>query len=431
MSSVPLQEAPAVDLARRYDLDWIRVGAFFLLILYHVGMLYVSWDFHIKSPRIVEAVQPLMMLTNPWRLTLLFLVSGAATRFLADGFAAKGGHAGARLAGSRVLRLLPPLLFGMFVIVPPQSYYEVFQAAQGLGVADPAHSPWLQDFWVKYATAWGQWCDADGCLTTPTWNHLWFIAYLLPYGLIVALLVGVAGKPMRALGRFLDRALSGWGLLIWPILYFVLLRFTLAPMFETTHALVDDWYNHAVSFAAYLFGFLIARSEPIRAAFIRLRQPALVLAVLCWAGWATYAWIYRADDAIPPNELRLAMRLVYATDQWVWIAAILGYGARYLTRGGPVLNYLSRGVFPFYIVHQTMIIVAAWYLMPLNLPLGVEVALVVAATFASCFLAYEVARRLGWLGLLLGVRPRAGSARRIPVGDTGVEIALSSRPRQS
>jgi hypothetical protein len=69
---------------RRYDLDWIRVGAFFLLILYHVGMFYVPWEWHVKSPHPVEALEPVMLLTNPWRLTLLFLVSGAATRFMAD-----------------------------------------------------------------------------------------------------------------------------------------------------------------------------------------------------------------------------------------------------------------------------------------------------------------------------------------------------------
>ncbi|MBW8305024.1 MAG: acyltransferase, partial [Brevundimonas sp.] len=158
--------------------------------------------------------------------------------------------------------------------------------------------------------------------------------------------------------------------------------------------------------------FLIARSETLKAGFIRLRRPALILAVLGWAGWALYAWIWRADDAMPPEALRLAMRGVYAIDQWVWIAAILGYGARYLNRGGPVLRYLSVGVFPFYIVHQTAIIIAAWYLMPLNLPLVVEAVLVIAATFSACFIGYEVARRIGWFGLLLGVKPQA--AKRPP-----------------
>src|SRR5690242_7486383 len=75
---------------RRPDLDWIRVAAFFLLILYHVGMFYVPWDWHVKSDHPIEWLEPVMWLTNPWRLTLLFLVSGCATRFMADKLTAGG-----------------------------------------------------------------------------------------------------------------------------------------------------------------------------------------------------------------------------------------------------------------------------------------------------------------------------------------------------
>ena len=96
--------APSPD--RRHDLDWIRIGAFLLLILYHVGMFYVPWDWHVKSSHEVPALEPIMQLTNPWRLTLLFLVSGAATRFLADSLAHDGRVGAGRLAGSRILRLL-------------------------------------------------------------------------------------------------------------------------------------------------------------------------------------------------------------------------------------------------------------------------------------------------------------------------------------
>src|SRR5712664_105061 len=67
---------------RRVDLDWVRIGAFGLLIFYHLGMLDVSWQFHIKSAHRIAALEPLMLVLNPWRLALLFLVSGAATRFM-------------------------------------------------------------------------------------------------------------------------------------------------------------------------------------------------------------------------------------------------------------------------------------------------------------------------------------------------------------
>src|SRR3979490_1954575 len=67
---------------RRGDLDWVRIAAFGLLIFYHLGMLYVSWGFHIKSAHRVTALEPLMLVLNPWRLSLLFLVSGVASRFM-------------------------------------------------------------------------------------------------------------------------------------------------------------------------------------------------------------------------------------------------------------------------------------------------------------------------------------------------------------
>lgn len=395
----------AVPSQRRVDLDWIRVGAFGLLILYHVGMFYVPWDWHVKSSHQVEWLEPVMQLTNPWRLTLLFLVSGAATRFMADRLSA------GRLAGSRTLRLLPPLLFGMFVIVPPQSYFEVYEALIGLGVADPAQSPWLTDFWTKYATASGGWCDADGCLTTPTWNHLWFVAYLWVYSLLLALLLALTGGRLRAVGGWLEPSLKGWGLLVWPIVFLAVIRWALAARFEITHDLIEDWYNHALSFSAFLFGFLTARSEVIRQGFIRLRRPALLLALAAWALWASYAWVYRADDAIPPEALRALMRGVYAVDQWAFIAAILGYGAKYLTRDSRLLRYLSIGVFPFYIAHQTIIVVAGHHLTKLGLPLAAEAGLIIAITAAGCGLTYEIARRLGWLGLLLGVRPKPSAPR--------------------
>src|SRR6202034_4637528 len=106
---------------RRYDLDWVRIGAFMLLILYHVGMYYVTWDWHVKSPHASATIEPLMMLSSPWRLSLLFLVSGVATGFL---LARQGSHGFLRL---RSARLLIPLVFGMLVIVPPQSYLQVIE----------------------------------------------------------------------------------------------------------------------------------------------------------------------------------------------------------------------------------------------------------------------------------------------------------------
>ena len=391
--------APAAPSERRPDLDWIRVGAFFLLILYHVGMFYVPWDWHVKSPQPVEWLGPIMHLTNPWRLTLLFLVSGAATRFMADKVSAGG------LAKARTARLLPPLVLAILVIVPPQSYYEI--------VEQLGYSGSVAEFYGKYVTASGNWCDADGCLITPTWNHMWFVAYLFVYSLVLAGALAFARKPLVRLGEGLESRLTGWGLIVWPVVFLALIRVVLGPRFEITHALVDDWYNHALSFSVFLFGFLIAKSERIKAEFIALRWPALALAVLGYVAYAGLSWIYRGEGPEPAwsEPLRQAG---YVLDQWCAIAAVLGFGGKHLTRGGPILTYLTLGVFPFYIVHQTVIVVAGHHLVRLSLPQGLEAVILVTVTFASCFATYEVVRRVNFLRPLFGLKPVERTARSSP-----------------
>jgi glucans biosynthesis protein C len=82
MTTQTATQAPLGE--RRYDLDWVRISAFMLLIVFHVGMYYVTWDWHVKSPAASRAIEPLMMLSSPWRLSLLFLVSGVATAYLME-----------------------------------------------------------------------------------------------------------------------------------------------------------------------------------------------------------------------------------------------------------------------------------------------------------------------------------------------------------
>ncbi|WP_066681036.1 acyltransferase [Caulobacter sp. CCH9-E1] len=395
------------QIDRRYDLDWIRVGAFFLLILYHTGMFYVPWDWHVKTPHVVEGLMPLMLLTNPWRLTLLFLVSGAATRFMADTTTV------GQLTGARIVRLLPPLLFAMFVIVPPQSYYEIVEYL----AQHPSAPVGVENFWVRYVTASGHWCGTDGdCLITPTWNHMWFVAYLLFYTLVLALMLLVwktAGERIQQAAEYL---LKGVGLFAWPILFLAMLRATLYAKYGETHALVGDHYVHAVSFSAFLLGFGLAKSDTLRERLVAVRWPALIVAVAAWAGWSIYVWTYRHDTPIPSPQLKLLMRFVFAADTWCAIVAILGFGAKHLTHGGPVLRYLTLGVFPFYLVHQTLIVVMAHHLAKLGLPQGLEGAILVVATFAGCFATYEIVRRIPGVRILFGLKgqPAEALARRPP-----------------
>lgn len=400
--------SPPLD--RRYDLDWIRVGAFFLLILYHTGMFYVPWDWHVKTPHPVEALEPFMLMTNPWRLTLLFLVSGAATRFMADKVSV------GKLTTARIARLLPPLIFAMFVIVPPQSYYQIVEYI----AAHPGTPLTVDNFWIRYATASGHWCGTDGnCLITPTWNHMWFVAYLFVYTMVLAAMLLVWKQAGEHLRKGAERLLKGVGLFVWPVLFLGMLRATLYAKFGETHALVDDPYVHAVSFSAFLLGFGLAKSEVLRDRLTAVRWPALVVAVAAWAVWSWMVWTYWRHDGLPqPTPLvGLAGRFVFAIQGWCAIVAILGFGAKHLaSKGGPVLRYLTLGVFPFYLVHQTLIVVMAYHLAKLGLPQGVEGAILVVATFAGCFATYEIVRRIPGVRILFGLKgqPAEAVAKRPP-----------------
>ncbi|HUD41288.1 MAG TPA: acyltransferase family protein [Dokdonella sp.] len=388
-------------MERRYDLDWVRVCAFGVLVLYHVGMYYVSWDWHVKSPQAGPALEPLMLLSGPWRLSLLFLVSGAATAFLlgkAQAAQAAGGRL--RFFGPRSWRLLLPLAFGMLVIVPPQAYYELLDSRYPGGY----HDGYLA-FWLRYLKADSTFCDDDGCLHLPTWNHLWFVAYLWVYTMVLGVLAVAAPRAVERLRGGLARALGGWGLLVWPILFLAAARIALIGRFGSTHGLTDDWYNHVQYFAVFVAGFLIARSGPVWDAIERRRWTALGLAL---AAWAFIAWYFAAyADTDPPAMLRQAQRAIWAVQQWCAIVAVLGFARRFAAHDGPLLRYLVPAVFPVYILHQTLIVILAYQLRPLALPPLLEGPLLVVLTLAGCFGGYELIRRIGWLRPLFGLKARS------------------------
>lgn len=389
----PAPSVPPTPGQRLPFLDWVRVGAFALLILYHVGMFYVTWDWHVKSQHVGPALEPLMLLSNPWRLSLLFLISGVATRFMADRMGP------GELARSRLPRLGIPLLFVMAVLVVPQPYYEVVEKIQ--------YADGFLAFYGRYLSFYQGFCRGDDCLTLPTWNHMWFVAYLLLYTGLLSLILVVGG------GRFLIRLGQGawtqrpWIVLLLPMLILVGLRLSLYDRFPVTHNLTWDWYNHAVSFGMFLLGYAIARNGDLFDRLACMRWGALAVALLAW-GVYVYCWslwtFHENDMPFSGDVLRLVSRAAYAIEQWAMILAVLGFARRHFNRSTPLLRYFSVGVFPFYIIHQTLIVVVGHHLTPLNLPVAAESLLLIAATVAGCFATYELARRVKLLGPLLGVR---------------------------
>ena len=372
--------------ARRPDLDALRVGAFLLLILYHLGMFYVPWGWHVKSSHIVPELELWMGLLNPWRLTLLFVISGAATRFMSSK-ATSGG-----LAGQRSLRLLVPLVFGMLVVVAPQSWAEV--------VEKNGYTGGFLEFWPRYLAF-----DASFGIILPTYNHLWFVAYLWIYTM-----AALAMRPLwPAMDQAFERLVRGPGLLVTPALLFGLYLATAGRAWGETHMFWADGYAHLQYGTAFVLGLLMARSE---AAWAFLERRRLVILAGVGAILAVGLWL-RADEDLPgwPGFAFAFLREAYA---WGVICALFGYARRYIRSGSPLLTWLTEAVFPFYIVHQTAIVVAGHLLKPLGLPALAEAAIILAVTAASCLAAYGLARAVPVLRLPFGLKPTPRRVRHAP-----------------
>ncbi|MFC3712011.1 acyltransferase family protein [Sphingoaurantiacus capsulatus] len=387
-------------MERHYGLDWLRIGAFGLLIFYHIGMFFVPWDWHVKTAEPMDWVQIPMLATNAWRLALLFLVSGVASRFLLDKMAAPG-----RFAWQRSGRLLIPLAAGIILFVAPQPWAEM-QAKFG----------YRQDFWHFWTHDYFTFRMVGDGIALPTYNHLWFVAYLWLYTIVLALFAALLPAGAKAaLQRGFERLFSGARLLWLPILLLWLARVTLYPIFGDTHALVDDWYNHVVYGGLFLFGVGLAKSEAPWRAIAALWKPAALFAVVGYFAIVAYELYYGDGDATEPG-LTL-VRLLRAAHMWGAIVGLLALAQLRLNRDAPIRRYLTEAVFPYYIAHQTIIVVVGHALTPYRLNPGTEFAIILAATVAGCWATYAVARRVPMLGLLLGLKWKGSAAKPAAAAD--------------
>jgi len=373
---------PAAEAPRLFFLDWLRIVAFGVLVAYHTGMYYVTWPFHLKSPWASHALEPWMKLTEPWRMSLIFMVSGAATALMLR------RAPPLPLLRQRSRRLLLPLLAGVLVVVPPQAYLE---AMQKFGYAGS-----YADFLALYFSGYGGFCQAGRCLILPTWNHLWFLPYLWLYTALLLGAVALWPAGLRRVGAGLARVLAGGGLLAWPAALLFWMRWQLSPRFPVTYALVGDWFSHAMYGAMFLTGAAWAADGRVWPRLERWRAIGLTLALAAWAalvlgqprGWAGHA--------------------VLALLQWNALVAAFGYARRYLNRDGAWRTRLNEAVFPVYVLHQTILLIAAWWLRPLGLPPALEGPLLLAVTLVLGYAGYEGIRRVSAL------RPWFGLARATP-----------------
>ena len=233
--------------SRRFDVDWLRSLAFLLLIFYHIGMFYVfDWGWHVKSAYQSEFLQNLMLLLNRWRMPLIFLISGIALSLVEHKISAR------KLLKLRFVRIFVPLVVGMYLIVPPQLYFELVQNEGFNG----GYFAFLAFYINPNTDMYTQYHGSP--LGLLTWNHLWYLTYLWHYTLIYLIL-----RPLltRINWSVINQKVGAGKLFIIWWSWVVIVIFWLKADNPITHNLVDDWYNHAISFSIFLLGYCLPKCK--------------------------------------------------------------------------------------------------------------------------------------------------------------------------
>ena len=372
---------------RQYFLDWVRILAFAFLILYHTALMFVDWGFHIESGHNSTFLKSIMILSSKWRHDILFIVSGVAISYMITKMTLKS------FTWQRVVKLYLPLLFAIAVVVAPQSYYEAIQKGVFEG------SFW--QFWTShyFTFSWDERMNAP----FPTYNHMWYVLYLFHYTIILLPLFSFINSDK---GKLMLAKTESWltkdSRIIWLPLAIYLTIFLAIDDHEVNHTFYADWYGHAIFIFAVIMGCTFARMPRVWQAFEENRHLALTLGVISYSALLV---IFLSPDEMLPLDRTVAWDYTSLLVKWSWIALIIGFARKYLNYTNSTLKYCNAIVYPFFILHQTVIIVLGFYVIDWGLSGTLEFLLIVVGTFAICNLLYELLiKRVNILRILFGLK---------------------------
>lgn len=391
-----------IEKIRRYEFDWLRVLAFSLLIFYHTGMFFVSWEWHVKNPAISEALERPMLFMGQWRMSLIFLVSGVGVYF------AMGYRSAGTFAKDRLKRIFVPLVVGMLLVVPPQVYFE--RVVQGTAT----------DYLSFYPSIFELKPYPEGNFS---WHHLWYLAYIFCYSLLLLpLLMYLRRTSINGAG------IKGWMLLFVPALWLSIGGILLNQRFPATNALINDWANHFLYISVFLIGFMLMKLPLLQDKVRRLRWYSLSMAIIAVTILYTFYWF---EDVDLNGTALDVYYLIRQSNRWFWLMAILGFAMQHLNRKSKYLAQANEMVYPFYILHQTVIVALAFYLMQVDWSIGGKFVFISLSTFILCFLLVRyLIMPLNWLRVPFGLKPLQKSKVAAPQF-TAPEMMVAMTGKQS
>jgi glucans biosynthesis protein C len=363
---------------RRPELDWLRVVAIAILHAFHVGMMFNTWDFHLKNPDPLPVLETPMGFLHQIRMPLLMVISGIATAIALE------RRSVAHFAGDRIKRLFVPLVFGILVIVPPQIYIERITS----GGFTAGYARFYRSVFEFRPYPAGSF----------SWHHLWFVAYLLVYCMAaLPLFVWLATAPGRRLLGWIDRAWArGWVTALFVPLAIERIALRRYP---ETHDLTHDPNTLAYYALLFLLGHLLGRSRTAWEHLVARRRR--YLAALC----------VLLAVMLPPNEYPYPFEQLGTTiTVWLVILNALAWSRWYFQRPAARvpgwLEYAQQLAYPFYILHQTVILAFGWLWLQIAMGPWPRFGAVLVTSFVATWALCELVARIAPLRPLFGMGPR-------------------------
>ena len=375
---------------RRYDIDWLRITAMLTVFLYHNARFFDLFGWHLKNAEKSFVVTLFIVLLTLWVMPLFFLLSGVGSWY------ALKSRATAQYLLDRVKRLLIPLYtVGAFILLPPQWYWDRV-----------TNEGFVGSFWQLYLLYFTKTFRlSPSPYFGSFWSgHLWFLKFLFIISLLVLPLLLYFKTDS---GRGLISRVAGWCDRVGGIFLFliplVLVRICLRSFFGGEHTWAD-LFEYAVFF---LIGYLIPSDERFTGGFRRHGWVCLALGIAGFGGAVSIAMGLRYNPMAGKSFswIYVLFQIVWSIGSWSWVVFILGLGAKHLNFNNKVRAYGNEAVLPFYIFHQTIILLVGWYVIPLKISIPLKYLIISTSSFVMIMSLYELlVKRINTVRFLFGMR---------------------------
>ena len=369
----------SIGSERQYYIDWLRIILIFSVFLFHIGMIFNTWDWHVKNDVTYGgALKQMMTFLHYWRMPLLFLISGAGTWF------ALGKRSTGQYLGERAKRLFLPLLAGVFVLVPVQVFIEKSSQFHSLF----AYYPHMFE---------GIYPEGNF-----SWHHLWFIAYLFFIALLISPFLGLLKsdrftKFVSKSESFLCKPLALNIILIPLILSQILLR----PYFpESTHDLLHDWAYMTYYIVFFLSGLILLPNKNIAEIIRKQRFYFLVEAVISTLVMFKVSYVLGSEQL---GDIIWDLSSFFVA--WSCGMAAVGFSKHYLNRDSKWRKLANEAIYPFYLLHQPVIVVLASIMTQWEISIGLKVLSIASSSFMLTIAIYWwIVRPVNALRIIFGMR---------------------------